>query len=332
MRGGILSDAHILERCAKYQPVPLGKVTSILSSTQPTNKFGRVLKYASPMARPKDFDTMAKALARLNGRPELRDELDSKYADEVKSAPMAVPGYRGNPPVAQSVAQPLAQSGTPTIGFGRHSVSLADRGPTLAATPLQFPRLTPEQVQQRLIGTQGYESMSSGMSGNESMSSGMSGGYSTPDNEMGSDYDTGDDEMGAHVSPFLFPGGGPNFRDDPSDTPSTQYNSPQYNLFMAQAAQASGLTFGSKPVPSNEPPPRRPRETVDVANAREALADSEIAARVLHSPMNLNTRHNAYPNPVDVGSRNMFDRIMGRDRNQATYYMPSGYHTNPNPP
>ena len=130
---------------------------------------------------------------------------------------------------------------------------------------------------------------------------------------MGSGYDTGDDEMGAHMSPFIFPNGGPNFRDDPTDTPSPQYNSPQYNLFMAQAAQASGLSFGSKPGPPREPPPRRARESVDVANAREAIADSEIAARVLHSPMNLNTRTSAYPNPVNMGSHNMFDRILSRD-------------------
>ena len=105
MRTGVLSDAHILEHCARYHPVPLGKATSVLARAQPANQFGSALKYALPMARPKDFDTMAKALARVNGRPDLRDELISKYADELKMAPVVVPGHQGNPTSGTS-AQP----------------------------------------------------------------------------------------------------------------------------------------------------------------------------------------------------------------------------------
>lgn len=64
---------------------------------------------------------------------------------------------------------------------------------------------------------------------------------------------------------------------------------------------------------SSKSAPGRLRETADVRNLREALQDSEIAARAMHSPGFINLRSRSYPNTVrgTIGSGNLFNKIMG---------------------
>ena len=90
-RSGSLSDEYILAHCQRYRPIPLGAAQYILmKDLQPQHEhaFGnKPLKYHTQMARPKDFDTLAKAITKMSGNPMVRDELNSVYAKDLQSVP-----------------------------------------------------------------------------------------------------------------------------------------------------------------------------------------------------------------------------------------------------
>ena len=90
-RTGVLSDEHILQHCAKYRPVPLGVAHTILQQPSATTLMnGKRLKHSQPPPRPENFDTMAKAVARIHQDPNVRDQMESEYAKEVMKAPRKV--------------------------------------------------------------------------------------------------------------------------------------------------------------------------------------------------------------------------------------------------
>ena len=97
------------------------------------------------------------------------------------------------------------------------------------------------------------------------------------------------------------------------DTPVRVFDaSPRLQSFVASK------DTGSKSAPG------RIRETADVRNLKEALQDSEIAARAMHSPGVINLRNRAYPNIVrsTIGSGNLFNRIMGEASSSYEPYEP----------
>lgn len=101
-RTGPLSDIHILEHCKRYRPIPLGAAQHILMKDlkpQHEHAFGsKPLKYHTIMTRPKDFDTLAKAITKMSGNPMVREELNSLYAKDLQSVPQAKPVLRKNLP------------------------------------------------------------------------------------------------------------------------------------------------------------------------------------------------------------------------------------------
>ena len=90
-RTGPLSDIHILAHCQRYRPIPLGAAQHILMKDlkpQHEHAFGnKPLKYHTNLARPEDFDTLAKAITKMSGNPMVRDELNSAYAKDLQSVP-----------------------------------------------------------------------------------------------------------------------------------------------------------------------------------------------------------------------------------------------------
>ena len=90
-RSGPLSDEYILDHCQRYRPIPLGAAQYILMKDlkpQHEHAFGnKPLKYHTNLARPKDFDTLAKAITKMSGNPMVRDELNSAYAKDLQSVP-----------------------------------------------------------------------------------------------------------------------------------------------------------------------------------------------------------------------------------------------------
>jgi hypothetical protein len=91
-RTGVLSDEQVLKHCAKYRPVPLGVAHTILQQPSATTLMnGKRLKHSQPPPRPENFDTMAKAVARIHQDPRLRDKMDSEYAKEVQRVMVADP-------------------------------------------------------------------------------------------------------------------------------------------------------------------------------------------------------------------------------------------------
>jgi hypothetical protein len=91
-RTGVLSDEHILQHCAKYRPVPLGVAHTILQQPSATTLMnGKRLKHSQPPPRPENFDTMAKAVARIHQDPNVRDQMESEYAKEVRTAVVGDP-------------------------------------------------------------------------------------------------------------------------------------------------------------------------------------------------------------------------------------------------
>ena len=104
-RSGPLSDEYILAHCQRYRPIPLGAAQYILMKDlkpQHEHAFGnKPLKYHTQMARPKDFDTLAKAITKMSGNPMVRDELNSAYSKDLQSVP-SVPSVP-NSDSAQSI-------------------------------------------------------------------------------------------------------------------------------------------------------------------------------------------------------------------------------------
>ena len=104
-RSGPLSDEYILDHCQRYRPIPLGAAQYILMKDlkpQHEHAFGnKPLKYHTQMARPKDFDTLAKAITKMSGNPMVRDELNSAYSKDLQSVP-SVPSVP-NSDSAQSI-------------------------------------------------------------------------------------------------------------------------------------------------------------------------------------------------------------------------------------
>ena len=90
-RSGPLSDEYILAHCQRYRPIPLHSAQYILMKDlkpQHEHAFGnKPLKYHTNLARPKDFDTLAKAITKMSGNPMVRDELNSVYAKDLQSVP-----------------------------------------------------------------------------------------------------------------------------------------------------------------------------------------------------------------------------------------------------
>lgn len=96
-RTGSLSDEAILAHCQRYRPIPLGAAQHILMKDlkpQHEHAFGsKPLKYHTIMTRPKDFDTLAKAITKMSGNPMVREELIAAYAKDLQiSSHTAAPG------------------------------------------------------------------------------------------------------------------------------------------------------------------------------------------------------------------------------------------------
>ena len=92
----------------------------------------------------------------------------------------------------------------------------------------------------------------------------------------------------------------------PATPPMRQFDgSPRLQSFSSGRGNRS---------PRRQSPPRqrKVRETADIAMAREALRDSEIAARAMHSPGMVNLRNRAIPNVVraTIGGSNLFETVM----------------------
>lgn len=99
-RTGPLSDEAILAHCQRYRPIPLGAAQHILMKDlkpQHEHAFGsKPLKYHTIMARPKDFDTLARAITKMSGNPMVREELIAAYSKDLQSVPSNGNGSNGN--------------------------------------------------------------------------------------------------------------------------------------------------------------------------------------------------------------------------------------------
>ncbi len=101
-RTGILSDAHIQSHCIMYRPVPL-HAYSILKKDLGNEKNENVnlfnpkkLKYTSNIHPPKDFDTLAKTMAKLSGEPDFREKIERMYTAEIDELHSDVHSEDGN--------------------------------------------------------------------------------------------------------------------------------------------------------------------------------------------------------------------------------------------
>ena len=90
-RTGALSDESILKHCQIYRPIPLKAAQSILHQDLHTPFGNKKLKYQVLPNRPKNFDTMAKSLARVAGNDTIRENLEKRYNEQVQSALAATP-------------------------------------------------------------------------------------------------------------------------------------------------------------------------------------------------------------------------------------------------
>lgn len=145
-RSGPLSDEYILAHCQRYRPIPLGAAQYILMKDlkpQHEHAFGnKPLKYHTNLARPKDFDTLAKAITKMSGNPMVRDELNSVYAKDLQSVPQAkpvlhnsLPPNRG-PVLPRLVSTHYDSNGSGSNGNGTSFSDLSDN--ELDAVASQF--------------------------------------------------------------------------------------------------------------------------------------------------------------------------------------------------
>ena len=150
-RTGPLSDEAILAHCQRYRPIPLGAAQHILMKDlkpQHEHAFGnKPLKYHTQMARPKDFDTLAKAITKMSGNPMVRDELNSVYAKDLQSVPEAKPVLHNNLPPNRGAVVPRLVStpfffGTPDPTPTVHFFGTPDPTPSVDVHP-RGPGLTP---------------------------------------------------------------------------------------------------------------------------------------------------------------------------------------------
>ena len=110
MRTGILSDESILQNCAEYNPVPLGKVRQILDS-QVEAKHGldlKAQKYVQAPPRPVTFQAMSNSLANqvdptnpIPFRQNLAVTYNNELEDEPTSADMNYFGVEPSEPTMQ---------------------------------------------------------------------------------------------------------------------------------------------------------------------------------------------------------------------------------------
>ena len=130
-RTGPLSDEAILAHCQRYRPIPLGAAQYILMKDlkpQHEHAFGnKPLKYHTQMARPKDFDTLAKAITKMSGNPMVRDELNSVYAKDLQSVPKATPAvHKSLPPNQGAVVPRLVSTHYDSNGSGSNESTFSD--------------------------------------------------------------------------------------------------------------------------------------------------------------------------------------------------------------
>ena len=143
-RSGPLSDEYILAHCQRYRPIPLHSAQHILMKDlkpQHEHAFGsKPLKYHTNLARPQDFDTLAKAITKMSGNPMVRDELNSAYAKDLQSAPHHI-----TVPTPPNVGMPDAFSPL----RNRHATPKADDtylGDTDFPAPARRARRTIDQI------------------------------------------------------------------------------------------------------------------------------------------------------------------------------------------
>ena len=141
-RSGPLSDEYILDHCQRYRPIPLGAAQYILMKDlkpQHEHAFGnKPLKYHTQMARPKDFDTLAKAITKMSGNPMVRDELNSAYSKDLQSISQSI---------SQSLSHHVAVPTPPNFEMpeafsplrNRHATPKADDEPYVGDTDFPAP-------------------------------------------------------------------------------------------------------------------------------------------------------------------------------------------------
>lgn len=153
-RTGSLSDAAILEHCKIYRPIPMKATQSILHQENFTPFGSKKLKYAVMPNRPKNFDTMATSLSRIAGNETVRQNLEVRYNEQVKTA-LAAPQHISLPQRATAVnlQRSSSETFTPmnTSDLARRASELfeemdAPATPSTPARPMTFPRISIQEL------------------------------------------------------------------------------------------------------------------------------------------------------------------------------------------
>lgn len=141
MPTGVLSDESIMEHCKIYRPIPMRAVPSIIRAS-----YNKKLKYQVVPSRPQNFDTLAKSLARINHNDTIRENLEKRYNEQVKTA-LAVPQQITLPQRATAVnlQRSSSEAFTP-MNTPNNLVRRAQMTPDTPARPMTFPRISIQEL------------------------------------------------------------------------------------------------------------------------------------------------------------------------------------------
>lgn len=150
-RTGVLSDSSIMEHCKIYRPIPMRAAPSIIRAS-----YNDKLKYQVVPSRPQNFDILAKSLARINHNDTIRENLEKRYNEQVKSALAATPQHISLPQRATAVnlQRSSSEAFTPmntSSDLERRATELfeemdAPATPSTPARPMTFPRISIQEL------------------------------------------------------------------------------------------------------------------------------------------------------------------------------------------